>query len=88
VACGAVVVLLGKAACPSASPGDFSWRSRHTTFTSRWERHLLSCVSLVFWLLSRMGSDSGSPLIGKRPANTKKRAPRGEGPICLGSLVV
>jgi hypothetical protein len=58
VACGAVVVLLGKAGVPLGRlPGDFSWRSRHTTvYVPLGTSILLSVVvSLVFWLLSRMG---------------------------------
>jgi hypothetical protein len=58
VACGAVVVLLGKAGVPLGRlPGDFSWRSKHTTvYIPLGTSILLSVVvSLVFWLLSRMG---------------------------------
>ena len=58
VACGAVVVLLGKAGVPLGRlPGDFSWRGKHTTvYVPLGTSILLSVVlSLVFWLLSRWG---------------------------------
>jgi hypothetical protein len=58
VACGALVVVLGKAGVPLGRlPGDFSWRGKHTTvYLPLGTSILLSVVlSLVFWLLSRIG---------------------------------
>jgi ribose/xylose/arabinose/galactoside ABC-type transport system permease subunit len=58
VACGAVVVLLGKTGLPLGRlPGDFSWRGKHTTvyFPLATSIVLTVVLSLVFWLLSRIG---------------------------------
>ena len=58
VACGAVVVLLGKTGLPLGRlPGDFSWRGKHTTvyFPLATSIVLSVVLSLVFWLLSRIG---------------------------------
>jgi ribose/xylose/arabinose/galactoside ABC-type transport system permease subunit len=58
VACGAVVVLLGKTSLPLGRlPGDFSWRGKHTTvyFPLATSIVLSVVLSLVFWLLSRIG---------------------------------
>jgi hypothetical protein len=58
VACGAVVLLLGKTGLPLGRlPGDLTWRGKHTTvYFPLASSILLSIVlSVVFWLLSRIG---------------------------------
>jgi ribose/xylose/arabinose/galactoside ABC-type transport system permease subunit len=58
VARGAVVLLLGKTGLPLGRlPGDLTWRGKHTTvYFPLASSILLSIVlSVVFWLLSRIG---------------------------------
>jgi ribose/xylose/arabinose/galactoside ABC-type transport system permease subunit len=58
VACGAVVLLLGKTGHPIGHlPGDLTWRGKHTTvyFPLGTSILLSAALSLVFWLLSRIG---------------------------------
>jgi ribose/xylose/arabinose/galactoside ABC-type transport system permease subunit len=58
IACGAVVVLLGKAGLPLGRlPGDFTWRGKHTTvyFPLGTSILLSIALSLVLWLVARVG---------------------------------
>lgn len=58
VVCGAVILLLGRTGLPLGRlPGDLTWRGKHmTVYFPLATSILLSVVlSLVFWLLSRIG---------------------------------
>ena len=58
VACGAVVLLLGKTGLPLGRlPADLTWRGKHTTvyFPLGTSILLSIALSVIFWLLSRIG---------------------------------
>lgn len=55
---GAVILLLGRTGLPLGRlPGDLTWRGKHTTVYFPLATSILLSVvlSLVFWLLSRIG---------------------------------
>jgi len=57
-AVGGVVLLLGRTGLPLGRlPGDLTWRGKHTTVYFPLGTSILLSValSLVFWLLSRIG---------------------------------
>ncbi len=57
LAAGAVMLLLARAGVPlGRMPGDFSWRTRHTTGYFPLGTCILTsaALSLVFWILGRL----------------------------------
>lgn len=56
VACGAVVLLMGRPGlAPGRLPGDFAWRGRHTTvyFPLGTSIAISVVLSLVWWTISK-----------------------------------